>query len=243
MRPADIEIPCAGFIQVTQVLDIEGQVSLVFVSFEIPRTDAGRPSAIRVQGTPQDHIPFIIEHFIIPEAIQRQAQLFVGIESRRQYTRMPSLAERVDTKGQHHRYRHVFKLGVHRAGDGHLLIDEFDLLAYKSEVRRIEVAGGELATQRIKGIGIHFFDPLADHEYLPLLHIGALGKPLPRFHVEPDRIALRFEIGLVEFGKVDHVAVAVFDQVGFHQVGALIEFDTGRHQFIIEVIDTCFFSV
>ena len=54
-------------------------------------------------------------------------------------------------------------------------------LLTKSEVRRIEVAGGELATQRIKGIGIHFFDPLADHEDLALLHIGALGKPLPVF--------------------------------------------------------------
>ena len=49
VRPADIEIPCAGFIQVTQVLDIEARF-LVFVSLEIPRADIGRPSAIRVQG-------------------------------------------------------------------------------------------------------------------------------------------------------------------------------------------------
>src|SRR5690606_21441316 len=113
------------------------KTTLVFIAFKISWVQVYIPATVRIQSASCNYIPIGRYYFVITQPFQRKSHLIVGRKRGSKQTRMPTCLQGENSKRQNNGHRHTFKLGMYRTGKGHLIRDEFNMLANKRKMRRI----------------------------------------------------------------------------------------------------------
>src|SRR6187549_310591 len=115
---------------------------------------------------------------------------------------MSSFVHWKETKRQIKRNWHTFELRMYRTRNCNFIVYHFYFIIPKAEMRIVKITGTNGSFSGINYIA-NSFGILGYHYHLTLYCIGIFRKSLLRFKIIPDRITLKFVIGLCKMCPVD----------------------------------------